>query len=584
MLRGMLKLCLIGSFSFGLIKCGTQGDNGSTFSMRPMSKQEIEQDFNQIVTTFRDFYGPLEYKEKRFGFDFEALVQETEVRLEQTTNNEEVYGVYAEFLSRFKDGHVGIRFHQYNNQITSFKIDLFLVPLYDDQSDSVQAYVGHAGSGLTDAVGKWDRLVSVDGTPTMDLLPLIQKYKTIGYDYSDNHLIYMALDRPSYATDLQPKSTRAVLVFERQDGSTYTLQPVWEIVKQRQSDFVEESPLGALLVWDGSEDLKAKGRGSLLEMGAEDPFFMTDRVKDTYDVQIVTASDEVLGRYGFTAERPAPYIFSAIYSYQGKNILLVRNSSYHRSVARDGFSNEDYMNHYRAIFEQWDSLVDLVVVDQNHNGGGSYCEDFFALFIQKEQNGFVQRCNADRRWVRSFHEWAEYGGIAETESYLRKSFLEFAKQVEKSIDEDMTLTPPIPMMGGAPLRAPDKLYQWKKPVLVLVDELAGSCADAFPMLIKNNQVGKLFGSRTMGLGGNVESMRELNISGATVRLTRGLFTSFDPSGVYPENQMIENNGVEVDYPYTVGIRDVKDGFVNYFQAFSDSALEQLQVHESPAEE
>lgn len=145
--------------------------------------------------------------------------------------------------------------------------------------------------------------------------------------------------------------------------------------------------------------------------------------------------------------------------------------------------------------------------------------------------------------------------------------------VEKAYDLGEVMTEPLPIIGGRNKVSPLD-YTWKKPMLVLVDELAGSCGDAFPMLIKNNKVAKIFGHRTMGLGGNVEELT-LTQSQAHLRMTRGLFTSYrDDHNYLPEN-FIENNGVQPDYLYDHTVDDFRNGFVGYVREFSLKAIEQI---------
>jgi C-terminal processing protease CtpA/Prc len=112
-------------------------------------------------------------------------------------------------------------------------------------------------------------------------------------------------------------------------------------------------------------------------------------------------------------------------------------------------------------------------------------------------------------------------------------------------------------------------------MLVLIDELAGSCGDAFPMLIKSNRIAKLFGKRTMGLGGNVEPFTLQN-SRTTVALTRGLFTSHKESEAYTDQDWIENNGVVPDISYEHTVEDTRKGFVEYVKTFSNEAINQIK--------
>jgi C-terminal processing protease CtpA/Prc len=113
-------------------------------------------------------------------------------------------------------------------------------------------------------------------------------------------------------------------------------------------------------------------------------------------------------------------------------------------------------------------------------------------------------------------------------------------------------------------------------MLVLADELAGSCGDIFPMLVKANKRAKIFGQPTMGLGGNVEEVGVLNNSRIAVRMTRGMFSPFQENNLYTDDVFVENNGVKPDISYTHTIEDFRNGYVDYVKTFSEKALEQIQ--------
>ena len=116
-------------------------------------------------------------------------------------------------------------------------------------------------------------------------------------------------------------------------------------------------------------------------------------------------------------------------------------------------------------------------------------------------------------------------------------------------------------------------------MLVLIDELAGSCGDMFPMLVKANKRAKLFGQNTMGLGGNVEEVGQLNNSRITIAMTRGLFFPFRADAKYVPADLVENNGVAPDYEYAHTLKDFHGGYVDYVKAFSDKAIEQIPAEQ-----
>jgi C-terminal processing protease CtpA/Prc len=105
-------------------------------------------------------------------------------------------------------------------------------------------------------------------------------------------------------------------------------------------------------------------------------------------------------------------------------------------------------------------------------------------------------------------------------------------------------------------------------VLVLHDELSGSCAEACPKVLQSGGIVKTFGARTMGLGGTVEPVATLQFSRATLILSRGLNGVFGRDGVI---SLIENAGVTPDYPYKRTIADYRGGHLGYVTAFSQVA-------------
>lgn len=181
----------------------------------------------------------------------------------------------------------------------------------------------------------------------------------------------------------------------------------------------------------------------------------------------------------------------------------------------------------------------------------------------------MQAFNVDRKWIASFRNDAhEVDPSLKSEEALR--LLGIAKHIEKAYDEGASITAPVAFYGDTYVR-PSTDFVWKKPVLMLIDEMAGSCGDITPMLMKNNGLATLFGKRTMGLGGNVESVT-LNHSRAEVRFTRGLFATYKPAGDYAATDFVENNGVEPDVPYEHSVADFRAGYVAYMDAFSDAAV------------
>jgi hypothetical protein len=537
----------------------------SDASLRPLSKAEALADLRQLSGLLRTLYGPYEFKEARFGYKISDLLAKAEQQLKKTKSDDEVFGVYAEVLAALEDGHVSIDFPLSNTGIKRFRIPMFVFPV---EGKAVVGSVGDNMKGSLAEVG--DELVAVDGKSPFSYLSTILKYEGLATKESEIHSIFRVLNRPSYMTDLKPTSPTVKLRFRRADGSEFTEEWPWEVEKYQPaaSKFMVANSKRPVYGFPRMEEFNRTSKGSYQEFGSPTPFFLTPESQQEFNFVQVHADARHRTKFGLKDDEK-PEIFAALYEHDGARILLVRSYTYDH----EDFSNEVYMKGYRAILNQWEPFADVLVLDQTHNGGGSYCEDFYRLFIQEEQDGVVTRINADRNWIISFHEWADWAAKEAKLPIIADSLRYMASEVEKAYDAGLKITKPL-AMWGSPTLLPDS-YTWKKPMLVLADELAGSCADIFPMLIKHNKTAKIFGEKTMGLGGSVEALGTLTHSRITIYGTRSLFTSHRQDGVYTNDVWVENNGVVPDYRYTHTLEDFRNGFVKYIETFSDRAVEQI---------
>lgn len=552
---------VLASVFAALSACGVAAhQDKSSVKIRPVTKAEAEADLNQIIDSVRSLYGPLEFKERRFGYKFEDLVTKAKAELAAAQTEEQTLGVFKKFVTNFKDGHVGLRFPVNGSGANKHSIPVEIVPV---EGKAIVEKVDASLASLGIAVG--DELLTVDGVTPQSLLPTIKQYDSLGNDTSDEFLIANVLSRPFYISELKPKSDDAVLKFQRADGSTYERKILWRVnaPAANATEFVTSK----YSYRDGFKLDNVDGLG-FSTFGARAPFFLNDTTKKTYGFLEVTANAESLKKFGLTDEEGkkiySDFIFSAMYNFKGKNVLLVRIPSY-----TPPFDQVKVVSAYKALLSQHERFVDVLVIDQNHNPGGSlfFVTSLFQIFITKEQNNLVQFMHADRRWLSNIGGALESG--ENTEELLRGKWL--YKLIEKSYDEGKSLTSPIPLFAGE-MVAPDKDYQWKKPVLVLHDEMAGSCGDIFPMLMKRNNVAKTFGKRTMGLGGNVEPVAQLSYSNGQLRLTRGLFTTYRPDGAYTDADLVENNGIEPTIGYSHTVEDFRKGYQKYVESFSEAAI------------
>jgi hypothetical protein len=574
---GRIRAALFAA-AMALGACGPTRDGASDLKLRDMTRAEALADFTEIVNAVKGFYGPLEYKEKRFGFDIDALAAETKKELKTAKTDPEFYGAYQRFLSKLQDGHVSVSYADNSTGVKFWIVPVFLTPVEGKVlvGELLDSSLGGVGIDIGDEV------LSIDGVPTLDYLPIIKKYDTVGIETTDLHWIYQALYRPVFMTELTPKSTMATLVIQKPDGEKRTLDLAWRARTFPRAKVAWPGPVASFRVGaaDMFNDATRVGRdpadagvsASLLEMGNPVPFFLTGPVSEKFQLDQVTADDDHLAKMGLTSEDSGNIgIYAARYEYKGKKILLIRQHDY---APGDWALQLQYVQKYKAILAQYEAETDVLVVDQTHNGGGSYCAEFYTIFATGEHDWPVQFNNVDRRWINTFNTFAEEVDPSLGSEEARQ-LLALAHEIETAYDAGKSIVDKPVSLWGTRKTRPAVDFHWKKPMLVLADELAGSCADIFPMLVRDNKRGKIFGQRTMGLGGNVEEVRELTNSQAKVRLTRGLYTTNRDDGKYTPEMMMENNGVLPDYPYTHTVADFRAGFTGYVEAFSEKAIEQI---------
>jgi len=540
------------------------GGYADAFWLKRLTPQQGQQDLAELVALVEDYYGPLKFKEERFGIKVAALQASAAAEISKATSDDEIYGALAKFLAAFQDGHVDIEFPGHSTVPNNYKIPIFLTPI---EGKAIVASVESTAASFGLAEG--DEVETIDGIPAMDLVKTIVKYKSLGNADSNAHLLARALNRPSHMTELRPKNDRAIIKGKKIDGTPFTIKPQWNVesVFDKRPEFAGDRLKGGLY-FHGADDLNQISKGSLLTMGGTDPFFVTKQSTEKFRITKVSANADYLKKYEITDATQIP-IFASLHRYDGKMILTVRQPTYQQAAAKI----PEYIKHYKALLDQYEPLADVLVVDQTHNPGGNtdFEEGFFRLFTKENVPTLVQFMRADRKWIRLF-ELAAKTADPTLKNETARDMLYRASEVEEAQERGEFLTPLPLSLSATDESGPHADYRWKKPVLVLIDELAGSCGDIFPMLMKRNKLGTLFGKHTMGLGGSVETVGELTHSGAKVNLTRGLFTSYRADGKYEKKDFVENDGIEPDHKHEHTIADFRAGFVGYVEAFSKVAV------------
>ena len=538
----------------------------STDAIRAMTNSEREKDFNALVEAFQNLYGPLQYKEKRFGFKFDDLVAEYGAKISNAKSDEEFFGLLKQFTVRFKDGHVSLS-APLGPASTVYRIPILLSTVEGRALVDVVM-----DEKLTDShqIEEGDEVLEIDGVSAMSLLPTLKKYSAFGNEISDRQLIFRAFARPAYLIELKPTAPVAKVKFAKRDGEILEREFAWRLTQETPEASTSEV-LGALRVAQ-SKEAQALIQARISKISKDEPPWITSNIENAFGLTRIRPSEKMFKRFAPANVTEMPKLFAALYKFSGKTLLLIRIGTYY---LKEQDAVAAHLAWYKAILAEYRNLADVLIIDQTHNGGGrvDYATEFVSLFTNGQSRNSVTFLSADLKWLNELAEAAKQASSSKEASKEVKSQIAIAyKAVETAHEKQLRLTEtPVPFADFNHFKENTPIFT--KPILMLIDELSGSGGDLVPQLMKENKLARLFGERTGGFGGNVEKVLVLPRSRAELSLTRGLFTIQSADGKYDlDNGMIENNGVQPDIHYQHTVKDVRAGYVDYVSAFSKAAV------------
>ena len=561
--------------ALALLTAGACGRVAPTAQLKlaPLKTDEAMDDFEQMVNAFKGVYGLMRLKVERYGLNLGEMVETTRVEIASARSDEEIYGALRRFVTKFHDGHLSLTFPYAIGKIKRHTIPLFVAP-FDDKFGIAFVEPEAASSGV--AVG--DELLAMDGRTPDAWLEIINRYMTWGNARSDRNNICMLFSRDVFMTELMPTQSTTLLKLRRADGTEYEASLPWKAEDyypgaSGASYPAGDATVGRPMAYAAHAGLMNEAAGSSkFRLEWPQPFFVTPALSDKFSLTEVTIDPAYLTKYRLDpAQNKYKEVYAATYAYDGRKFLLIRQPSY--NVESDE-KTATLLNVYRAILDQYEGQVAALVIDQNHNPGGylSYVSAFFKLFITEATANLIERPRADRKWITELLDYARSVDPTMASPDARK-YAGYAAGIEAANDRGDAFGPFVTWSEGWTIQ-PDSMYTWKKPILILADELSGSCADIFPMLMTRAHRAKFFGARTAGLGGSVEDGAILNHSQGKLALTRGMFNSYRADNRYDEDSWIENSGIPADYDYTMSLGDLRQDFIPYFTHMNE-VLKQL---------
>lgn len=580
------RICLQASMCLLVLGCDSdmlnlkQDHQASDLLARPLSSSERMQDFEAAVRQIQRHYAPLLYKQKRFDFEFDKEVAKLASMVDKAEGDREFEQVIFRLAALFRDGHVSVQLPH---------TETWRLPLGLDWIEG-QLVVDWFDSSLKDyGIRRGDVILSVDGLTPKELFRDLSRYFDWGSDAFNKRLWAAALARKQ--TPFLPNKPRTRLHIKRMpSGEELTLTLAW-----KKSHFSFKRPLTAIApdpssvadVSQGDHErpssfqqptlLKASGFGyaGLDHFGRPTPFFAKALSKKGGIQADLSANDPswkaVTKRKRSWQGRKPLKIYARLFKHKDKHILLVRVPSYSTNSVEFAIAS------YTALLQKYQTLADVLVLDQTHNpgGDGDYVMKMASLFLKTPGPDVNFAPRADRLWLRNLKtalEFNDRNDRKKRDDLLFHAYDAAYQLIDEAHDRGDHLAPPMSLRGVFNL--PGK-HVWQKPILMLIDDLCVSSGDVLPLILKGHRRATLFGNRTAGFGGNVEAMSPLPNSGITLRLTRSFFYLSNGSDDLPE-RLVENEGVKPDIAHSISRKDFADGFKAYVEAFSSAAVKLIE--------
>jgi hypothetical protein len=498
-------------------------------------------DFEQLVSWVRNDYGPLRFKEEKLGFHFEEVTAAYRKSVAAPMADDDFRYLLAKYVAEFRDAHFSLRYPTAATASLGFTTDLVGDKVVFDTVDR---------KALPEAqfpFERGDEVVALDGVPALEASREVSSYLNVSFEPTGLRVgvFYLGLRRASRMP--LPSGLSLVTVRSRKTGDTRTVSLKWTIDK------------GTQLRSKRSDPLLPKGPVGLADMCSEQSRIAPPSAAKFFEGVPFTA---------FTFATP-----------KGQVGFIRLPHYYPRNLAGDEIAQEHFDQYERVLAEYERTTVGLII-DQDFNCGGSvvYLHRLFSVFQPRPFAPIGFSFRASQTQVEGLRRQLEKFTPADN-GYAE--FRDVIDEIERSWKAGREMTPVLPMRGfmefklnlpGGNRIEPNEV-QYTKPVIVLINEMSGSGGDVFPSMMKDSGRAKLMGARTMGAGGHMWDDPPLRLphSKGNISLTRSLIYRLNGS-------LIENAGVEPDYPYEVTMDDYLGGYSNYLKKATEHLLEQIDAN------
>jgi hypothetical protein len=555
---------------------------------KPQSiKNKMIHELDIIKNTFDVKYAPAEWKKQFMNWDLEEQIALAKIQVESCPNIglKEFRQILQDFFNSTQDYHVGVQFYLTAASQLPFRV----------QSAQGKYYIVWVDKQLAAAeIGVGDQLLKFNDQPVEQIVTDLKRFKGVE-SKSDQALAEMVLTmRLGMLGHETPSGKATITVKHRTSGEIKTHQLTWDHTPEE----LQNGPLHIATM--GVTDYAAKqalDKHTFFHKQMTAYFY--DALESHYakkpEAQESEAGQQLLG----SRKGPLPPLGEIVWKGRAKNhfhAYIFKTPDQHRvGYVRIAsyMGGEEEAAQFANLIKFFNTETEALVIDQLDNPGGIV---FFMYALATHLSPTPLKMPVERvtitqedvfyalQNIQEFEDVLSEDALDEldlgatifgypVDSHLVQSIVNHFRFIVSEWNEGRSFTNNAYLYGIDELHVDN--YAYTKPILMLINEMDFSCADALPAMLQDNKRAILFGTRTAGAGGCVLGHSHPNRFGiASYSFTGSIVERLDKTP-------IENLGVTPDISYELTERDLQENYIDYV-ANVHKALSTLWKEAKPA--
>lgn len=488
-------------------------------------KQQMLKELDAISLLVDTRYAPKEYKQRLINVSIKREFQQAKELIE-ALDRPEIYHyrkIVTALFAKLQDPHVSISYIA--NECSFIPLETLLIQRRCFAQDSF------------DAIEKGDEILSIDGVPILDVIRKIARQK-YGSARNKTHL-----------------SLAQNLLFWRHASLGIDCPSGLCTLLCRRNDrfFLAEIP------WEHTHEtitIPEYTRQAFNRLWINPLQWYKLQHED--DLEISKSQIPPLG--GIVSDESGYYQAYIWEHPEGKNVGYL----YLDSFLPPEDELEMRLDWLKLVLQTFKDTTEAVVIDITNNPGGSitYLYQILSyladdpLITPWERETLTPRDVALLQGLQDNPLSELLNATNSDPNFNSNNISRYAEHLLDCWKRGLRLSDPHPILGIQKIY-PSQEFNTRLPIVVLVNELSGSCGDLFAAILQDSRRATIFGTKTAGAGGAVSSWRlESPLGTHMIRLTTSM-------AIRPSLLAIENLGVTPDILQEITLRDLTNDYCDY---------------------